>query len=250
MPKETNTNIQKTYIQAIALVLIAFFIFEPFKSEMKNVNQNSSIQTSGSCQMEMTSDTASVIFTIKNDSKKLQTAVNKTQESYTKLVDALIKNGFKETELSTIGYDVEEQKYWDSKVRKSVLENYTAKMSIKLTTTDIKNIETAMQISTEFNDILAGDFSTSLSDTAYKKAYESCLETAAQNARDKAEKIANGSGRSLGKPISLRETKNNIEFRDNILTARSMMAKMEMAPQIMKSNTKINVEITASFEVK
>ena len=60
-----------------------------------------------------------------------------------------------------------------------------------------------------------------------KTEYESCLETATSNARDKADKLAKGAGVRIGKVVSIEEGIRSNNESEN--SSRGML-KLGMAP--------------------
>ena len=92
-----------------------------------------------------------------------------------------------------------------------------------------------------------------------KPILESCLSAAVENARERADALAAGDGRSAGKMLSVSYNvggTSTIQPRaSNFLTASTKMvaadaAAFSAAGSIVAKDTEVSVSVSASFEIK
>ena len=124
------------------------------------------------------------------------------------------------------------------------------------------NIETIEKILTQFagqEDVYSENLRMYTSAEAMKPVLEDCLATAVENARERADALAAGDGRSAGKMLSVSYNvggSSSIQPRaSNFLTASAKMAVADAeafsaAGSIVAKDTEVSVTVSATFEIK
>ena len=124
------------------------------------------------------------------------------------------------------------------------------------------DIETIEKILTQFagqEDVYSENLRMYTSAETMKPILESCLSAAVENARERADALAAGDGRSAGKMLSVSYNvggASTIQPRaSNFLTASAKMAVADAeafsaAGSIVAKDTEVSVTVSATFEIK
>lgn len=245
MPK---IKFSKTTI--IAVVVTAFVTFHIAKRPEGPVHNR--VRVEGECLKKVSPDKGKVAFRINTLRKNAKTASKATQETYTKLLQAIKSADLENMELETTEYNVDEEYKWENK--KNVFKGYRAVMGVEVQTTEIKRLGEVLSKSTAFQNVEAGGFSTFISAEGHKATREACLVESIQNARKKADAMARAGGSRLGGMISVHEQRTGGLYKQERIRSFAPKAlaeaEMDMAPTIETKGQNIHIKVAVEFELR
>lgn len=205
------------------------------------------IQVQGNCNIQVTPDRGSIVFTAENQSKDQKSAVQKTTAQIETLKTEIKKLNLKDLELKNTNYAVypvreyEKDRYVDKGTR--------ASLGLELTTSEIQRIGEAMMKASQIGINNVGSLSTFLSLEKSQKEYLRCLDMAADDAKGKAKQLAKKLGFEVGEVILLNEVPNIPRpIPEHRLAMKSMA--MDSAPQIEAGTQNYTTNIQITFKIK
>ena len=211
------------------------------------------ILATGTCIKKITQDRAAVTFTttvLAPTPTESSQAATKDSEALRAAVTAL---KLQDATYETSGFSVFEERDYQNK--KTVSKGFRTRIGLSVETSDIGRLGEAIAAASKLGVKEIDNLSTFVSPQKMKTEYESCLEIAASNARDKADKLAKGTGVHLGKVLSIEEgAHNNNESENYSRGVRSLgMAPMADAAQAdvpapMITTRAENITVSASVK--
>lgn len=211
-------------------------------------NANSpQIQVQGNCEIKVTPDRGSIIFTAENLSKDQKIAVKKTNEQIQKLKDEIKKLELRDLELKNGQYSVypvreyENERYVDKGIR--------ASLSLELVTSEIPRIGEVMIKASQIGINNVGSLATFLSLEKSQEEYLRCLDIAADDAKNKAKQLAKRLGFQVGEVILLNEVPNIPRpIPEHRVAMKTMMDTAPVQIETGTQNYSTNIQIT--FRIK
>lgn len=164
-----------------------------------------------------------------------------------------------DVQMQTTEFNSYERSEWNRELEKSVVLGTETTIAVEVSATGIETIE---KILTQFagqTDVYSENLRMYTSAEAMKPVLEDCLATAVENARERANALAAGDGRTAGKMLSVSYnagTSSSIQPRaSNFLTASAKMAVADAeafsaAGSIVAKDTEVSVNVSATFEIK
>lgn len=164
-----------------------------------------------------------------------------------------------DVQMQTTEFNSYERSEWNRELEKSVVLGTETTIAVEVSATSIETIE---KILTQFagqTDVYSENLRMYTSAEAMKPVLEDCLATAVENARERANALAAGDGRTAGKMLSVSYnagTLSSIQPRaSNFLTASAKMAVADAeafsaAGSIVAKDTEVSVNVSATFEIK
>ena len=164
-----------------------------------------------------------------------------------------------DVQMQTTEFNSYERSEWNRELEKSVVLGTETTIAVEVSA---DNIETIEKILTQFagqEDVYSENLRMYTSAETMKPILESCLSAAVENARERADALAAGDGRSAGKMLSVSYNvggTSTIQPRaSNFLTASTKMvaadaAAFSSAGSIVAKDTEVSVSVSASFEIK
>ncbi|OYT32901.1 hypothetical protein B6U93_00225 [Candidatus Woesearchaeota archaeon ex4484_78] len=211
---------------------------------LKDKLQSSSITTIGQSELNIMPDKASITIRIETQNKNAQKAQQENKEITNKVIKELRKAGVREKDIETQNYRIDPIMEWDPTTRKSIEKGYRATNTFVVETTELekvgKLIDTAVNAGANRIDSIYFELSKEKQQEAKKEA----LKLAAENAKEKAQAIADGSGVRLGKIIRISEQ----GFDYYPLRAMATGAAETTTP-IIPQKIKVNARIEVEFEI-
>ncbi|MDR1207012.1 MAG: SIMPL domain-containing protein [Rickettsiales bacterium] len=213
------------------------------------------IATTGECLAKVERDTTAITLrvTILKDSpaESLQLA----GAEYSRISEYLRGIQDNSMEIQTVRFDVNEKTEWNHVAQKSESLGYETNIELSVSTKDKSTIESIIAQTGHFNDAYPENLRMFTSPEKMKPALEACIQTAVENARDKAEAIAAAEDSRVGKMISASFGKiaggNDYEPRPLL---RAGMAKGvafdSAAVELFSKDSDISVSVNVSFQVK
>lgn len=224
----------------LLLILVLSF------SSLASMAEIPQIQVQGNCEIKVTPDRGSIVFTAENQFKDQKTAVKKTNDQINSLKEEIKKLGLKDLELKNTNYavypvrDYEKERYVDKGIR--------ASLGLEVTTSEITRIGDAMMKASQMGIQNVGSLITFLSLEKSQQEYLKCLDIAADDAKGKARQLAKKLGFKIGDVILLNEVPNMPRpIPEHRVAMKSMM---DSAPQIEAGTQNYSTNIQITFSIK
>jgi uncharacterized protein YggE len=154
-------------------------------------------------------------------------------------------------EIQTTRFDVNEKTEWNHVTQKSESRGYEANIELSVSSKDKSTIESIITQAGHFTDAYPENLRMFTSPEKMKPALEACIQTAVENARDKAESIAAAEGVKVGKMISagFGRTAGNGSYETRPMMAKSMLLD-SAAPELFSADSDISVTVQVSFLIR
>lgn len=254
MKKENNPIIITSIIAGVVLIIAILALAQ---SGSVIPSSKNSVTVQGTSTLKAMPDLVSVYITIQTNGTTSAEATNANTEIYDDLVEEMIMEGFEETDLKTESFSVYENTYWDYKTERSKKEGYIAYHSLKVELPSEKMNKVSSVVDATVNAGAGINYInfelTQESQNEYKAL---ALKQASEDAMIKADSIASGFGKKVGKLLSV-QTSDFGYYPWNVYSSRgasyaeedAVMAK-EVAMNIEPGEEEIYASITATFQIK
>lgn len=243
VPKSTlNTLLIILGIIAIALIVM------PYLGE----KEKNSVEVAGDYSLDVNPDLMSVYFDVETKADTTEEAENLNSKKVENLTEAIIGLGFDEEDLKTENYDIRpDYEYTEGKRE---LTGYVASHSLKISFSANKT-DLAGDIIGAGAESGAGisRINFELSESLQKESKSQAISKAAEDAKIKAESLAEGFDKSVGKlkEVSLNEYKYQPwELYDSSGSSEESMEKaQDSVRNINPSEREVTAYVTAIYEL-
>lgn len=253
-----NNAIIITSIIAGVILIIALLALNTFNSVIPSSKNSVTVQ--GTSTIKAMPDLVSVYITIQTNGTTSAEATSENTKIYDNLVEEMMLAGFEEKDLKTESFSVYENSYWDYENQRSKKDGYIANHYLKV---ELES-ENMNKVSKVVDAVVKAEAGISyinfeLSKTSQNEYKAQALKEASQDAMIKADSIASGFDKEVGKLLSV-QTSDFGYYPWNVYTARSdtggaymeedaVMAK-EAAMSIQPGEEEIYASVTATFQIK
>ena len=252
MPRQKmEKNVQITLIIVGAVILLAIGAAIYFKSN----SVDNTITVNGQATAEVAPDLISVYFNVQTTGATSQAASDANTLIVNKLTDNIIALGFSKDDLQTQSFNVYPQ--YDYTTSKQTLTGYMATNSLIIKIPVSQKDKTSSVVDAGTNagagiSYINFELSPSLQQSAKKAA----IENASVDANVKAQAIADGFNKKLGRLVSV--SLDQFNYRPGILYASSDSsgAGVSSAPEakqaavnINPSNQEVSASVTATYKL-
>lgn len=251
--KKENSAIIITCIIAVVVLVIAIFAITRFSSV--NPSTGKSVTVEGVSSIKALPDVISVYFSIETKGNTSAAAKDANTKIYDDLVEGLIMAGFNESKLKTESFNVYPNTYWDGNKQKTDGFIATHSLKLELSSNESDKLSDAIDAG-----VTAGAgisyINFELSQAAQNDYKAQALKLASQDATIKADAIASGFGKQVGKLLSVQVNSFNY-YPWNVYTSMDSggrapgditLAK-EAAMNINPSEQDVTASITATFKL-
>lgn len=252
MKKENNAIVVTSIISGVILI-IAILALTTFSS---SVNSGNSVTVQGIANVKATPDLLTIYFSIETLGDTASEASDANNVILTKLENAIVAQGFEKSDLKTQSFNVYPNTYWDG--TKTKTEGYKATHSLKIELSS-EQFDKISEVVDAGVDSGAGisyiNFElTQESQNAYKAQ---ALELASKDAKIKAEAVALGFNKNVGRLISVQV--NDFGYYPwNLYTAKSeggvsaddVASARETAMNLTPSEQDISATISATYKIR
>jgi uncharacterized protein YggE len=215
----------------------------------------SGISATGTCVRKISVDRASISLANTSLQPSPGRAMQEATREHEKLRAALKNLNLPGAVFETDDVQVREDREWVGK--KMVSRGYLARIGISVETSDIAKIGDVIAVAGKHSVKDIGELTTFVSKEKYKAEYEDCLENAARNAKDKAQKLAKGAGVKIGKVIDITEGRSGPSYDTGVRfkgvralgASFDAAAAAEPSPTIEAKQTEITVSATVLYKV-
>lgn len=234
----------------ITIILVATILFGLNMVLDRIGGTQNALTVSGTSSIKVVPDLVSINFNIEGKGQTMQEAKDQSAKIYEDFKTKMIGLGFKEEELKTTNYNVYENYEWTGS--RSVKNGYISSQSIVL--------EISLNDSKQAGDAISQgiDAGARVSYMEYKLTTESqnkykaqAMKLAAQDAKSKAEAVAQGFGKKVGKLISTTTSEYSYApWRSSMDMASGMIYEEKISLEIQPTEQEIYASITARYEMK
>ena len=212
------------------------------------------ISVGGECLTSAPKDRTAITIRVtvvdKSAAKSMKLASQKVAEmnEYLKTLDVKVQ---------TSEFNSYEKNEWNRTTQKSEFVGIETNISLDVSAKSIDTIETVLTKFAGQPDVFVSNLRMFTSAETLKPIMESCLETAVQNARDRANALAAGAGKKAGKMLAVSYSTGgsyNVRPTANFRLAK---ASMDMAAEesyaggaITGKDTEVTVGVSAVFEIR
>lgn len=242
-----NNKILWGAVAAVCVLVLGWFAIDRFA-------QPRTISVDGECLTSVPKDrtaiTLRVSVTDKSAAKSMKLASAKVAEMNTFLKTLDVK-------VQTSEFNSYEKSEWNHTKQKSEFIGIETTIALDVSAKDIDTIEKVLNQFAGVEDIFVTNLRMFTSAETMKPVLESCLGTAVENARDRANGLAAGVGKKAGKLLAVSYS-NGVAY--TAPTANFRLAKAEMAVMdtgsgyaggaITGKDTDVSVRVSAIFEIK
>ncbi|MFW6282649.1 MAG: SIMPL domain-containing protein [Minisyncoccales bacterium] len=247
---EKSVQITLIIVSAVIfLALVGLFTIYPTLPETNTMKGN------GEASIDVMPDLVTINFNIKTKANTSKEAAEKNSEISDELITNLLKEGFERSDIQTQNYDIRQEYEWTEsreRIPKGFVATHTIK--VKMPTAQSDKIGSVIDAGVDANATISHiNFElTSESENQYKAE---AIKLATEDAKTKAEAIAEGLDKNLGKLVSVQQTDFNYQpWRAYSMDAEADVATEETKEQIQTSiqpsEQEISARVTATFKLK
>lgn len=227
------------------IVWMGAFLF----SSLALANTERTVSVSGMCTRQVTPDRGSITLTAEFTDHDLRDATKKATDLYGRVRDQVKRLNLPDLELQTSEYNVQEAREWEK--NKMVSKGFRARMGLRVSSSAIDRLGEVISIASRQSVQDVGALTTYLSDEKTKHEQFACLQTAAENARAKADRLAASLKASVGDVVKITEE----VYNPSPSPIRPMMALKATAadagaPQVEAQKQEVSANVQVVFGLK
>ncbi len=203
------------------------------------------IMVSGQAEFKTMPDLAVFEVMVESEAETAAEASGLNAEAINSIKSALIEAGIKAVDIETLSYSVYPWRRYNPKTGEESLEGYKAFHTLKVQTKDIDNIGRYLDAGVAAGATNIQSIRFEFSKQKQKEVNEEALKLAVVNAREKAKILADVSGVSLGKVMSVSESNFAApSYYPRLAVAEGMAksyAETDISPQQISNSATIQV---------
>lgn len=234
----------------ILSILAAVYAYSEFKTlKYIGLAPQNTITISGEGKVDATPDIAKVIVTVRESGKTAKEAQDKVVKKWTAAKTAISSMGVEDKDVKTISYTTQPRYYYPAN-SKMMIDGYDAVQTTEVKVRNIDNTGKLLEVvaAAGINEVSGPDFTVD-DMTALK---EEAREEAINDAKAKAEKLADQLGVDLVRIVSFSEGGDS-GYMPYMARAESVSmgaVKIVTAPSLDPGTNEINSNVTITFEIK
>lgn len=238
-------------ITLIISVVVLLIVFGGISYLKEIFVPSDTISSTGEAKLKVEPDITGVYFFVETRAEKAEDAKNKNNEIFERIKSSLIRNGIEKDKIRTEQFNVNEDVEWrdGERIFKGFIASHYAKV-------DLDNIDQASKVIDAVidNNGRINYINFELSQEKQSEYKAQALKLASQDATRKAEAIASGLDKRLGRLVSVQAD----EFQYNpwpIYAARgdafegAVMIK-EAVTDIKPSDKEVNARVVVMYKIK
>jgi len=191
-----DKSIQITLIIAATILIIAGGAYLAFSNFIAPL-AGDTISVNGNSQIKVTPDVVTVYFNVETNGSTAKEAKDANSKIVDDLLTVLIKQGFDREDIQTMSFNIYEDQRWDGNRQKSYGYKASHQIKVEMSTAQADKIGDVIDAGVDAGALLQWiNFELS---TAKQNEYKAqALKEAGQDARIKAQAIADGLDQELG----------------------------------------------------
>ena len=211
------------------------------------------ILATGECLKKVTQDRGAVTVSSTLVLQTPREASEKVIKAHEKLKAEIRALKLPDMEVDTANYSVNQECSYNSKSERTCT-GYRATLGTRFETSDIPSLGEIISVASQNGAQDVSDLATFVSPAKLKAEREGCLETATQNAKAKALRLAAGAGVTLGKLLSLSERGDggpSYPMQGRAFSALSSIPEASAGvPSIDAKPTDLTVSVTSMYAIQ
>ena len=231
-----DKGVKISLIIASAIVLVAFIWAFTFYQIIPHYDNGSTISVQGSSVIPVSPDLVSVYFNAETNGTTAQEARNANSEMVDNLIVELIKQGFDREDIETLNFNIYEDIRWENNKQKSYGFIVSHQIRVVLNTSRTDRIGDVIDAGIDSGALLSY-INFELSSAKQNEYKALALKQAGEDAKTKAEAIAEGLGKRLGNIVSI--STSDWRYQPWNLYTASSGGMMEDATQAKLETTNI-----------
>ncbi|MBU0893941.1 MAG: SIMPL domain-containing protein [Nanoarchaeota archaeon] len=241
--------VQITLIIVLGIVVLATIGYTAFSSLIPLSN---TVTGNGEAIVEVIPDLVKVYFNVETEGDTSQEAKDANAEIVDELIVALVREGFERKDIQTQNFNIYPEYDWRNGNRELYGYRATHSIVVKMSTDESNKIGEAIDTGVDAGAGISY-INFELSQEKENEYKAEAIELAAQDARIKAESLAAGLGKELGKLISVSDS--NFGYRPwqvygAVSGAEDMAVAKEATTEIQPGEQQISARVTAIFKLK
>jgi uncharacterized protein YggE len=197
-----ENSIKITLIITGAILLLAILGAFMFYQIIPAQYTGKTISVEGNSIVKVTPDLVSVYFNVETNGSTAKIAKDANSLVVDNLITALVKQGFDRADIQTQSLNIYEDIRWENNQQKSYGYKASHQIKVELSTNQADKIGDVIDAGVDAGALLQW-INFELSTTEQNKYKAQALKEAGQDARTKAEAIAEGLGNRLGSIVSI-----------------------------------------------
>ena len=199
-----NDKIKITLIIATAAIIVALILSSNLSGNSNGNSTENTVKVQGSSEVQVSPDLISIYFTIETKANTSQEAKDANSEITDEVVNALVKLGFARDEIQTVNFNIWEQNYYPGGPSVNANEKFVAShtLVLKIDTDNKSKIGEAIDAGIDSGAKL-NYINFELSKDKENEYKTIAIKQATEDAKGKAEALAEGLGKRLGKVVSV-----------------------------------------------
>ena len=232
-------------ILIVALIVVGAYLFVNFQG----VDNTNIISVSGISEIKTDPEIVSVYVSIETLNDSAEISKNENAEISQEVINKLVASGIDKKDIQTQNFNVYEEFDWTNNGQKS--KGWKTANSIVVKTTDFDKTGRIVDIVID-NGGLVQSINFEISQEKQNELKAQALKEAAEDAQNKAEALASGSGGKLGKLVSL--SSQDFGYYPYPLYARAEGASsadaVKAATNISPQELTITASVQASYKLR
>jgi len=242
-----DKSVQITLIIVAGVLILGLLIFSNLPTTSANT-----VTGNGQATLKVMPDLVSVYFNVETRGETSAEATEDNSKIVDELITELVKEGFERAQIQTISFNVYPDYIWSNNQQKE--NGYVAAHSIKveMSADDIEKIGNVVDIGVDAGAGISY-ISFELSQELENQYKTEALKLAAEDAKLKAEAVASGLGKKVGKLVSTSGNDFNyypwrIYESAGVASMDSAMIKEETT-SIQPGEQEVSASVTAVFKL-
>ncbi|MGD9276817.1 MAG: SIMPL domain-containing protein [Candidatus Pacearchaeota archaeon] len=246
--QKIDNSVKITLIIVLGVLVLGYMIYSSLPTTSANT-----VTGNGQATIKVMPDLVRVYFNVQTRGETSKEATNNNSEIVDDLITKLVKQGFERKQIETTNFNVYPDYIWDDEGRKENGYVATHSIRVELSTDDIDKIGNVVDAGVNAGAGVSY-ISFELSQDLENQYKAEALELAAKDAKTKAQAVANGLGKNLGKLVSTQGNDFNyypwrIYESGGVASLDAASVKQE-ATNIQPGEQEVSASVQAVFELK
>ena len=248
-----DNSIRITLIVAATIILLgligSYTVFQILPTKMDSAK----VTTNGISEITVQPDLISIYMDIETKGTTAKESTDKNTEIQDKILTELIKLGFERKEIQTVSFNTYEEFDWNYNARRSLGFKTSHQMKINLNISDLHDSGEIID-AVSSNGAVVSYINFELTQDNQNKYKAQALKEATADARNKAEAIAEGSGKEITRIVSIYDSGYNYNpwrYYDNVAgSAEGAVLDTKAAlTNIQPSDKVISASISVTYQL-
>ena len=234
----------------LALIIVCLAVFASFVL----LNHEDTIRTitvSGECLTSVPRDKTAITLRV---TVLADTAARSMHDATAQMTEITEYLKSQPVEVQTTQFNSYEKTEWNRDEQKSVVQGIETTIAVEVSANNVTEIENILSAFAGNTNVFSENLRMYTSPETLKPAMEKCLSVAVENARTRANALADGDNRRAGRLLSVSYGNTSPSTPENGLLRTKMVTAAAMSDTatgtIISKDTDVSVSVSATFEIK